>query len=478
SRRWVCVSGYAYHALVPFVRAARDVLRLDAESVSRALAYEARIDARRVVPGRVSPSLLGIGRALARAERKALELERSVLRHERDAAQHYRWLVEMDLGILPDDALGTTLEECAAVQRSTRSLEITATLDLLEACAALTALVRRAPASIGDPLLADLIVPEPLELASVTPALALCSVAEAATRAQEKENGVPAQIRIADFAAGFGERGPDERELKSARFGERPELLLRLVSVLSERGVDSDDRRLEGARRERSASVEQLSRELGMVEARLLRALSLVARRLVLLRSRLHLVRARTLSMLRTAVLDVDRRLRRLIGSDPGAAFFFELGELLDSTVRPDPRLTRVAMERRHRWTEQMRAAPPPPLLGRGVRVRHETEPVAGLGLGTGEIVGRATVARTLEDALSLAPAPILVTRWLDASFAPLLPAVRAVVTDCGGVLDEGVLAARALGVPLVIGTERATQAFASGDLLRLELRAGSVTKA
>nr|PZN17591.1 MAG: hypothetical protein DIU78_24255 [Pseudomonadota bacterium] len=347
SRRLVRVSGYAYHALVPFVRAARDVLRLDAESVALALAYEARIDARRVVPGRVSPSLLGIGRALARAERRALELERNVLRHERDAAQHYRWLVEMDLGILPDDALGTTLEECAAVQRSTRSLEIEATLDLLETCAALTALVRRAPASAGEALLADLLVPEPLELASVTPTLALCSVAEAAARDEKAaQNGVPAQVRIADFTAGFGERGPDERELASARFGERPELLLRLVSVLSECGVSGDDRRLEGARRERAAAVEQLARELGMIEARLLRALSLVAMRLVLLRSRLHLVRARTLSMLRTAVLDVDRRLRRLIGSDAGAAFFLELGELLDSTVRPDPRLTRVAPQR------------------------------------------------------------------------------------------------------------------------------------
>jgi pyruvate,water dikinase len=72
----------------------------------------------------------------------------------------------------------------------------------------------------------------------------------------------------------------------------------------------------------------------------------------------------------------------------------------------------------------------------------------------------------------------VLVARSLDPGWAPILSAAAAVVTDVGGLTDEGVLAAGALGVPLVIGVRDALSQIRDGERLHVDPRAGTVTRA
>jgi pyruvate kinase len=72
----------------------------------------------------------------------------------------------------------------------------------------------------------------------------------------------------------------------------------------------------------------------------------------------------------------------------------------------------------------------------------------------------------------------VLVVRSLDAGWAPLLPLTAAVVTETGGLADEGVLVALTLGVPLVIGMRGATQNFATGDIIRVSASQGTAVHA
>jgi pyruvate,water dikinase len=104
--------------------------------------------------------------------------------------------------------------------------------------------------------------------------------------------------------------------------------------------------------------------------------------------------------------------------------------------------------------------------------------PLSGTGLGETEVTARATVAADFSSALELEPGGVLVVRSLDAGWAPIFPAVGAIVTDAGGVTDEGVLAACALGVPIVIGTRSATAELRTGDRTRVDPRAGTVSHA
>ncbi|MFZ5896483.1 MAG: PEP-utilizing enzyme [Myxococcota bacterium] len=466
-RRFVCVNGYAYHALVPLVKAARELLPTDALALAHAVACEALPAARGALGGqraaRQSLTLLA-----ARIGRGLTKLEARVLAHERDASQHYRWLVEMDIGILPDDALKTTLAECLAVYRSSRMLEIEATLDLVGCHAALLALSRGLPEGEREHVACEALVPDALDLATATPSLALFS----ASRRARSENG--ALPTSSEFLSGFGERAAREREPHAPRWAEVPWLLDRTLMLLCQLDSRAFEARLARARQAREQRVAAALAAASRTDAVLLKLLVGAAQRSATLRARLHVVRSRALSMLRTVVLDMDRRLARLLGSAPEAGFFLRLEELLESTWRPDPRLSEVTRERHGVWRTACEQLAPPPVLGRAA-VESGEEPLRGFGVGDATLVGAVTVANDFENALALEPGGVLVVRTLEPGWAPLLPLAGAIVTDAGGATSEGVLAAAALGIPLVVGTRRATRRLTAGVRVTVDTRRGSV---
>jgi rifampicin phosphotransferase len=484
TRRVARVSGHVYHAALPLIRAARGIAPLDAELVALAFAAEARSELSRLLPARQSATNFGLKRLLSQLCAALERFEPRVLAQETDGSQHYRWLVEMDLGILPDDALGTTLEECVAIERGTRALEFDVTLDLLRVYAAIGVVLRRTDVDFASSL-AALVVPEALEFASTTPATALLSLAQAAGRTRAAlesspgngRDGLPAHAGSLDFIDGFGERGPNERELTSPRWKERGASLERVLERVLELDAVQHEQRVATAHRKRREQDERVLGKLDRVEAKLLRALGPLAQSLARLRSRLHLVRARTLSMLRTAVLDIDRRLVRLAGCESGAAFFLELDELLSATTRPSSELSRRSADRRRLWTARAAQAAPPALLGRGGAIDPVDKPLSGIGLGGPDVTGPVTVAHRFEQALALPAGGVLVVRSLDAGWAPILPLTAAVVTETGGLADEGVLVALTLGVPLIIGVRGATQNFATGDIIRVSANQGTVER-
>ena len=474
ARRLVSLDGFVFQPFLPLARAASELVPLDGEGLSLAIACEAREDVRRALRRRAVATRTGLALLVTRILRGLTRLEARVRAHEQDASQHYRWLVEMDLGILPDDALRTTISECIAIQRASRGLELQATLDLLGGYAALFALARRAEFDESEQFAAAALIPEPLELSSVTPALALLSALHAAPAS----GSASLHARVADYVAGYGDRGPCEREPFTPRWAESIPELEAALGLLDRVDVQQrDTRRLEAAhaRRERLARAVAA---LPLIERVPLSALLGALQRLVLLRSRLHLVRARTLYMLRTATLDVDRRLRRLSGSEPGTAFFLRLRELTESTWRPDPRHVEAARERQVAWLLAREKPAPPALFGRDVAPRNANGALQGVGLGVGQVTARAKIARDFTAALTLEPGAVLATRSLDSGWAPILSAAGAVVTDVGGLTDEGVVAAGALGVPLVIGVRDALAQIRDGDRLHVDPRAGTVTRA
>lgn len=475
SRRFVRVAGHGYHAFVPLARAARSLVPIDAPSLALAIASEVRDPARALAPEHVKASGLSLGHLMLRVRRSLATLERGVLRHERDAAQHYRWLLEMDLGILPDDALGTTLEECLAIQRASRRLELEATLDLLGTFGVLLHFAERQSSVNLQGLAVAALVPDALELPSATPALALSSVAHVNNEPRAAGASLMPSAAFSEFLEGFGERAPREVDPFAPRWRERPELLARVGELLARDDVDAYEARLARERRAREVLLVKAADAFGPVDSAVFNWLLTSTRKLVLLRSRLHLVRARTLAMLRTTVLDIDRRLSRLIGSAPNAAFFLETRELLDSTVRPRPELAAVARERRAEWDRARQEPPPPAVLGRAASRADDGAPLTGIGLGNAEVVGTVLVASRFEHALDLPPGGVLVTRALDASWAPLFLGAGAIVTDAGGVTDEGTVAGCALGVPLVLGTGQATTRLKTGEAVRVDARKGTV---
>ena len=70
----------------------------------------------------------------------------------------------------------------------------------------------------------------------------------------------------------------------------------------------------------------------------------------------------------------------------------------------------------------------------------------------------------------------VLVCTITSPAWAPIFTKVRAVVTDIGGVMSHAAIVCREYGLPAVVGTGRATSTIRTGQLLRVDGSAGTVT--
>ena len=69
----------------------------------------------------------------------------------------------------------------------------------------------------------------------------------------------------------------------------------------------------------------------------------------------------------------------------------------------------------------------------------------------------------------------ILVTSMTRPEFMPLMRKAKAVITDEGGVTCHASIVSRELKIPCIIGTKNATKIIKSGDIVKMDLKKGTV---
>jgi len=99
-----------------------------------------------------------------------------------------------------------------------------------------------------------------------------------------------------------------------------------------------------------------------------------------------------------------------------------------------------------------------------------------GAGASAGVYEGRACVVRDDGDFESLRQGDVLVAPITTPAYNVILPLVGAVVTDRGGILSHPAIVAREYGIPAVVGTNHATSMIRTGDRVRVDGLAGTVT--
>ncbi len=73
-------------------------------------------------------------------------------------------------------------------------------------------------------------------------------------------------------------------------------------------------------------------------------------------------------------------------------------------------------------------------------------------------------------------PGDVLVAAITTPAWTPLFALASAVVTDIGGPMSHGSIVAREYGIPAVLGTGVATKRIVSGQQIRVDGDAGTVT--
>ncbi|HEY3260210.1 MAG TPA: PEP-utilizing enzyme, partial [Pseudonocardiaceae bacterium] len=156
-------------------------------------------------------------------------------------------------------------------------------------------------------------------------------------------------------------------------------------------------------------------------------------------------------------------------------------------------------IERRHGIMDALRAWSPPPALGTPPEVI--TEPftvmlwgitsesvrswlggagddgvLSGFAASPGIAEGPARVVLGADGIGELAEGDILVAPLTAPSWAPVFGKIAATVTDVGGIMSHAAIVCREYGLPAVTGTAFGTKTIKTGQRLRVDGHAGTVT--
>ena len=114
-------------------------------------------------------------------------------------------------------------------------------------------------------------------------------------------------------------------------------------------------------------------------------------------------------------------------------------------------------------------------LKGVSVAGKDVTE-LKGFASSAGVAEGPARVVRSLDDIVLLKEGEILVAPTTNPSWSPVFTKIKAAVTDIGGLTSHAAIVSREYRLPSVTGTGVGTTAIKTGDTIKVDGTAGTVT--
>ncbi|MGH9246499.1 MAG: PEP-utilizing enzyme [Acidimicrobiales bacterium] len=101
---------------------------------------------------------------------------------------------------------------------------------------------------------------------------------------------------------------------------------------------------------------------------------------------------------------------------------------------------------------------------------------LTGMAASPGVAEGPARLVYSADDISDVQEGEILVAPITAPSWAPVFPKIRACVTDIGGVMSHAAIVCREYGVPAVTGTAYGTREIKTGQRVKVDGNAGTVT--
>jgi pyruvate,water dikinase len=292
-----------------------------------------------------------------------------------------------------------------------------------------------------------------------------------------------------DYVKRYGHRGPHEMELFAPGSEEDPNWLEKQLAEFGQPGTEVETL-LQGQRAEWTAAwkrfearhpnkVTATRRRLETVAsaARAREAVSSEITRLARL-VRQFVLRCGELTDLGEGIffLSLDEVAAVLSGDEASMAFIPARREAYDkyTSLPPYPAII-VGSFDPFRWaSDPNRRSDYHNSRARGVPTSPTT--IRGFAGAAGCVEGVVRRIDKPEDGSALQPGEILVTVTTNVGWTPLFPRLAAVVTDVGAPLSHAAIVARELGIPAVVGCGDATARLKTGDRVRVDGGAGTVT--
>jgi len=260
-------------------------------------------------------------------------------------------------------------------------------------------------------------------------------------------------------------------------------LLETMRFFVSGKGADPYERQRRLARRRDEATATVLAR-LDPARAKVFRRLVRWAQRVAPMREDALADVGLAWPELRRMLAEVGRRLQRAgVINEPDDVFWLQRSEINEGLGS----LADQVAQRKELWRGQRRATPPQ-LLPKGgwgdmwskwmpAASEDQTgDVIKGIAGSAGTITAPARVLGGPQDFGQMQPGDVLVASITTPAWTSLFAMASGVVTDIGGPLSHSSIVAREYGIPAVLGTAVATRRIQSGQLIRVDGDAGTVS--
>jgi len=102
-------------------------------------------------------------------------------------------------------------------------------------------------------------------------------------------------------------------------------------------------------------------------------------------------------------------------------------------------------------------------------------EELEGIPASAGVARGTARVILSPFEAGAFERGDILVCRFTDPSWTPIMSLAGGIVADIGGALSHGAIIARELGIPAIVNTRRGTRRIPDGAQIEIDGTTGRI---
>jgi phosphohistidine swiveling domain-containing protein len=306
------------------------------------------------------------------------------------------------------------------------------------------------------------------------------------------------QEALQRFLQRFYFQGDRTLDLCAPRWGEAPEVVVERIDAMLKTGIEpSDPDAIQSGQRQRYERAFQ--QVLDRIEAapwrfrrKYRRSFCDAVRKLrtfMIEKEKMRELSTRSYYVVRRYLLEAGCRLCAgglLAQADD--IFFLHIDELLGLIEnRNDGLCDEIAarMDFRKKMFRGFRSFTPPneigPHLDTAERLRESTEPanghnLVGIGCSPGMLTGSARVINDLSEVDTIQAGEVLVTRFTDPAWTPVLGLVAAVVTEVGGILSHAAVISREYGIPAVLNAKGATDRIKTGQQIRVNGSSGVVT--
>lgn len=299
------------------------------------------------------------------------------------------------------------------------------------------------------------------------------------------------QGKLETFLKIYGSRGLGEIDAGTPRWRENPVPVLEAIcSFVQIEAQQSPDLMFQQGAKNAGQAVDEIysalrGTRLGWLKARLARFAADRMRNLMGLREHPKFFAVRLLGLQRSELLSTGAKLVELGTLDQADDLMFLTQSEQERLGRHESReWKKLISERREMYVKEKRRRSIPRLLlsdGRAIydgmkSVHSQQGGISGSPVSPGVFRGQVRIVYNPHQA-GLLPGEVLVCRGTDPSWTPLFMSAGALIMEVGGMMTHGAVVAREYGIPAVVGVDRATERFITGQWVEVDGSNGRIVR-